>query len=88
MHYMSQMTLRMPPELARRLAARARAAGVKRSQVVREALGAFLAVAPEPPRATSVRERLGSYIGAVSLDHAAAEYDELAQRLRAHNWRE
>ena len=82
-----QLTLRVPADLARRLAARARAAGIKRSQVVREALQAWLADAPEAPRATSVRERMGPYVGALSLDRAALERDELAQRLRAHNWR-
>ena len=84
----AQLTLRVPADLARRLAARARATGVKRSQVVREALQAFLAAAPEPPRTASVRERLGPYIGAVSLDRAGAERDDLARRLRSHNWRE
>ncbi len=89
MHCMDdQLTLRVPVELARKLDERARASGVKRSQVVREALHAFLDAAPVPARATSVRERLAPYIGAVSLDHATAERDELARRLRSHNWRE
>ena len=84
----SQLTLRVPADLARRLAARAKATGAKRSQVVREALQAFLAVPREAPRSTSVRERLGVYIGAVSLDRPSTERDDLAQRLRSHNWRE
>ena len=84
----AQLTLRVPAELARRLAARARANGVKRSQVVREALQAFLATGAEPPRTTSVRERLEPYIGAVSLDAPSFERDDLARRLRSHNWRE
>lgn len=89
MHCMdNQLTLRVPAELARRLAARAKAAGVKRSQVVREALLAYLASAPDQPRTTSVRERLAPYIGAVTLDAPSTERDELAQRLRSHNWRE
>ena len=84
----AQLTLRVPAELARRLAARARANGVKRSQVVREALQAFLATGAEPPRTTSVRERLAPYIGAISLDAPSLERDDLARRLRSHNWRE
>ena len=84
----AQLTLRVPADLAQRLQARAQAAGVKRSQVVREALQAFLAAPPDAPRTTSVRERLGPYIGALSLDRASAERDELAGLLRAHNWRE
>ncbi len=84
----NQLTLRVPAELARRLAARAKASGVKRSQVVREALLAYLASAPDQPRTTSVRERLAPYLGAVTLDAPSTERDELAQRLRSHNWRE
>ena len=84
----AQLTLRVPADLAKRLATRAKLTGVKRSQVVREALQAFLAIGVEAPRTTSVRERLEPYIGAVSLDAAGLERDELTQRLRSHNWRE
>ncbi len=83
----NQLTLRLPADLARRLATRARSGGVKRSQVVREALQAWLADAPEAPHATGVRERIGPYVGALSLDRAALERDELARRLRTRNWR-
>ena len=84
----AQVTLRVPAELARRLAARAKATGLKRSHVVREALQAFLQSPPDVPRSTTVRERIGSYVGAVSLDGPSVERDELARRLRSHNWRE
>ena len=84
----AQLTLRVPADLARRLTARAKATGAKRSQVVREALQAFLASPPDVPRTTSVRERIGSYVGAVSLDRPSTEGDEFARRLRSHNWRE
>ena len=84
----SQLTLRIPTALARRLAAHAKATGAKRSQVVREALQAFLELPADRPRSPSVRERIGSYIGAVSLDRPSAERDDLARRLRSHNWRE
>jgi len=87
-----QLTLRVPAALARRLDARAKATGVKRSQVVREALHAWLdaAPAPVPPSASvvGVRERIGSYFGAVLLGRASGERDALARQLRAHNWRE
>lgn len=83
-----QLTLRVPADLARRLAARAKAAGVKRSQVVREALQAWLDTSAEPPRVSGVRERIAPYVGALSLDRASLERDDLARRLRSHNWRE
>jgi hypothetical protein len=83
----SQLTLRIPADLARLLASRARAKGVKRSQLVREALQAYFSVQPAEAPASSVRERIGSYVGAVSLDHAALERDALTRQLRAHNWR-
>ena len=84
----AQITLRVPADLAKRLTARAKQAGVKRSQVVREALQAFLGTGVDALRTTSVHERLAPYIGAVALDAPALERDELARRLRAHNWRE
>ena len=81
------MTLRVPATLARKLAARARAQGVKRSHVVREALAAFLDQPAAAPPVRTVRERIGPYVGSITLDHAASERDLLAKRLRAHNWR-
>ena len=84
----SQLTLRVPTDLARRLAARAKSTGMKRSHVVREALQAFLESPPAAARPTTVRERIGSYVGAVSLDGPSAERDALARQLRSHNWRE
>ena len=88
MHCMeNQLTLRVPADLARRLAARAKAGGVKRSQVVREALQMYLASAPKQARTTSVKERLAPYIGAVTLDAPSAERDELSQRLRSQSRR-
>lgn len=86
-----QLTLRVPAELAKRLSDRARAAGVKRSQVVREALQAWLdmpASGPVSAPVVGVRERIGSYVGAVRLDRASGERDALVRQLRAHNWRE
>ena len=62
----AQLTLRVPADLARRLAARAKATGLKRSHVVREALQAFLQSPPDVPRSTTVRERIGSYVRRVA----------------------
>lgn len=86
-----QLTFRVPAELARRLTAQAKASGVKRSQVVREALHAWLDAPPSSAHRSApvgVRERIASYVGAVSLDRASGERDALVQQLRAHNWRE
>jgi predicted DNA-binding protein len=83
-----QLTLRLPRDLARRLAQRARAAGVKRSLVVREALAAYLAEPSVQTPARSVHERIARYIGAVTLDEAAIRRDPVARRIRANNWRD
>ena len=83
-----QLTLRLPGALARRLARRAREAGVKRSAVVREALVAFLGPDHAPASPLAVRERLAPFVGAVRLDRSVLERDELARRLHEHNWRE
>jgi predicted transcriptional regulator len=88
-----QLTLRLPGDLARRLSSRARDAGVKRSAVVREALIAYLGPDAGTAKARAakplaVRERLAPFVGAVALDRPALERDQLAQRLREHNWRE
>lgn len=83
-----QLTLRLPVDLASRLERRAREAGVKRSAVVREALLAYLGPEGVPAKPLAVRERLAPFVGAIRLDRPALERDELAQRLRDHNWRE
>jgi len=86
-----QLTLRLPTTLARQLDQRARAAGIKRSQLVREALAAYLSVDATDTTARSasaVHERIAPFLGALQLDRKAAERDELARRLRRHNWRE
>ena len=82
-----QLTLRIGKDLSSRLAAEARASGVKRSQVVRDALEAFLRP-PAAPDHRSVKERLAQYVGALTVDAKAIERDDLARTIRAHNWRE
>ena len=90
MHCMDeQLTFRIPPELARLLIRRARERGVPRSLVVREALAGYLADAPpaSAPSPAGPWGRLDRFVGAVKLDPAKVESDELARRVRDHNWR-
>ena len=88
MHYMeTQLTLRVGRDLASRIDAHMRVAGVKRSALVRAALEAYLPPS-HPPDRRSVKERLAPYAGALQVDRTAVERDELARTIRAHNWRE
>lgn len=82
-----QLTVRLPAGLARQLAARIRRLGVTRSHLVREALEHYLAAAEGLPPSV-LEERAAPYLGALRLDPAAAEQDDLARQLRQHNWRE
>ena len=83
----TQLTLRLPRELQRVLARHARARGVPKSQLVREALQAYLAQGPEAG-VDSLWQRVTPLVGSLALDAAAIERDSIAARLRAHNWRE
>ena len=86
-----QVTLRLPRELARQLARRARELGEPKSHVVREALQKYLAPAPTPepePTAAELWDRVKHMVGAFTLDHEAIERDEIAKQIRDHNWRE
>ncbi|MFN2564379.1 MAG: ribbon-helix-helix protein, CopG family [Gemmatimonadaceae bacterium] len=82
-----QLTFRLPRELARALARRARERRVPKSQLVREVLEAYLAGAPAPDAAEAWR-RVAPMVGALALDQTAIERDEIAAQIRAHNWRE
>ncbi len=82
-----QLTLRLPRDLAKALAERARERGAAKSQLVREALEAYLAGgAPADPQAAW--RSVAHLVGSVALDPAAIERDALASRIRSHNWRE
>ncbi|GBD31166.1 hypothetical protein HRbin33_00114 [bacterium HR33] len=83
-----QITLRLPAKLARALRRRARARGVPASQVVREALSRYLAEEREPVEGEGAWERVAPLVGAVEIDRAALEADEMRRRIREHNWRE
>lgn len=82
-----QLTLRLPRELAKALAQRARERGAAKSQLVREALEAYLAggAAADPQAAW---QRVAHLVGSVALDPAAIERDALAHQIRSHNWRD
>jgi predicted DNA-binding protein len=80
-----QLTLRLPRELARLLAQRARERGLPKSQLVREAIEAYVAERSLPSGAAW--ERVKHMVGSIELDQQAIERDELARQIRDHNWR-
>lgn len=82
----SQVTLRLPRALARVLAQRARELAVPKSQLVREALEAYLTRSGTEPGAGW--QRVAPLVGSLALDPARIERDALARQIRAHNWRE
>lgn len=84
-----QVTFRVPRDLARALARRAKERGVPKSQVVREALARYVAggQAAEPD-AEELWRRVQPFIGSMSIDEAAVDADEWAREIRRHNWRE
>lgn len=81
-----QLTFRIPRDLARALARRAKERGVPRAHVVREALVTYLA-ASEPASPEELRRRLKRFIGAVALDHDALQADPITRQIYEHNWR-
>lgn len=85
-----QLSIRVPRTLARLLARRARERGVRRSQIVREALERYLAGDTDAggTGALPTWERISPFIGAIELDRAAIDRDALTRRIRRHNWRE
>lgn len=83
-----QLTFRIPRELARALARRARERGVPKSQVVREALTQYVVGAPAERAAGEMWRRVERFVGSVALDQAAIEADEIARQIRRNNWRE
>ncbi len=82
----TQLTLRLPRDLARAVARRARELGVPKSQLVREAIARYVA-APVAGRAQAVWERAVPFVGSLAIDRAAVEAAEIANRIRRHNWR-
>ena len=83
-----QLTFRIPWELSRALNRSARARGVPKSRLVREALSAYLERGSEVPDRATILKRLEAYRGIASLDRAAIEADPIARQIYEHNWRE
>jgi predicted DNA-binding protein len=83
-----QLTLRLPRDLARLLARRARERGLPKSQVVREAIQAYLVEQPHELPSGAAWERVRHMVGSLELDQQAIERDELARQIRDHNWRD
>lgn len=83
-----QTSFRLPAPLARALARAARARGVPKSQLVREALERYLTEEPSAGPAATVQERSAAYIGAVRLNPRAIAADPTARMIRRRNWRE
>ena len=82
-----QLTFRVPRDLLRQLKQLARSRGVPASQLVREAVQAYLA-APRSDEPEATWHRVAPLIGSLALDAEALEHDALAAQLKAHNWRE
>jgi predicted transcriptional regulator len=83
----SQITLRLPRDLARALARRAKERRVPKSQIVREAVAQYLAPA-EPHLTREERwERVKHLVGSVELDMDAVMADPIARQIYEHNWR-
>ena len=83
-----QTSFRLPTPLARALARAARARGVPKSHLVREALERYLADEEPADAPAVVRERSAPYIGAVRLDAGKVAADHTARMIRQRNWRE
>lgn len=83
----SQLTLRLPRELARELARAAKSRGLKKSQVVREAVAEYLA---RQQRETSeqIWERVKHFAGSVPMDYDAMMADPMARQIYEHNFRD
>ena len=81
-----QTSFRLPKDLLRELTRAARERGVPKSQLVREALQAYLVGSPVNPDETWAR--VSHLVGSVSLDQGAIDQDRLAREIRRHNWRD
>jgi predicted DNA-binding protein len=82
-----QLTFRIPKELARVLNRSARAGGVPRSLLVREALREYLHTGDKRPSRATILKRLEAYRGIAPLDMEALEADPIARQIHEHNWR-
>lgn len=83
----NQITLRLPTELTRRLNRQARARGVKKSQIVREAVLRYLDQA-EGESPDDLWNRVQPLIGSLAGATRALKRDPLAWQIYQHNVRE
>jgi len=82
----SQITLRLPADLGRALARKAKAQRVPKSQLVREAVAKYLAE-PEGMTDEQFAELNRRFIGSQSLDHEAIMADPVARHIYERNFR-
>ena len=81
------LTLRLPKDLDRALTRQAKARGVKKSQLVREAVTRYLEhEQQETPE--QLWERLKPFVGSVDGDFAAAMQDPMARQIYENNFRD
>ena len=83
----AQITLRLPRELARNLARLAKARGVKKSHLVREAVVEYLGRSEEETT-EQLWARLQPFVGSVKGDREAMMADPIARQIYEHNFRE
>ncbi len=83
----AQVTLRLPKALDRALDRTAKARGVKKSQLVREAVAQYLAQAAAPTP-EQLWERIQPLIGPAVVEHDEVMKDEFARSIYEHNFRE
>jgi len=89
MHDMdAQVTLRLPKEMDRALAKAAKARGLKKSHLVREAVAAYLARDEQGAEQEHLRAVLREFAGSVSLDHEEVMKDPIARHIYEMNWRD
>jgi predicted transcriptional regulator len=81
-----QTSFRLPREMLQELAQQAKARGIPRSQLVREALEIYLATPAAESPALTVRDRSAPYIGRVDLS-GPGDAESIADRVRRRNWR-
>jgi hypothetical protein len=81
-----QTSFRLPREMLQELAQQAKARGVPRSQLVREALEIYLATPAAELPVLTVRDRSAPYIGRVDLS-GPGDAESIADRVRRRNWR-
>jgi hypothetical protein len=73
--------------MLQRIERAAKERGIRKSQLVREALEQYLAGPTSAPPGLSVRDRTAPYIGSINLS-GPGDAEAIADRVRRRNWRE